>query len=285
MKPRMQIGGAAGLLALAAAATISLTTGLAEAVPAASVPSPFTYPFSSAGTLEEANSPENSASAYFWLNSGGRLLSTNGVGSTIKGDLGVLDKWRRLYLASSPLDSDNGLHPQNLFRLVTRSRWLNFRQTLKFRLVKLNLSASPERDGWSGVLLFARYVDNNNLYYLGVRHDGTAVIKKKLAGRYYTLAQKRVFNADAAYDRDTNPNLLPGKRWMGIRSVVRTNPGGSVTLQLWLDKQNRNAWEQAIEVVDTLEGPDGKPVTQQGYGGVRTDFADVEFDDYVAERL
>ena len=38
------------------------------------------------------------------------------------------------------------------------------------------------------MLLFNRYQDGQTLYYGGVRVDGAAVIKKKLAGVYTTLA-------------------------------------------------------------------------------------------------
>ena len=107
----------------------SLLSGLllspapAGAIAPAAVNSPYLYRFNTDGVLEETATPETSTSAYWWLNSGGRLLIQNGVGMTIQGDLPELDKWHKLYLAASPLDTDNGFHPQNLFRLITRSKW------------------------------------------------------------------------------------------------------------------------------------------------------------------
>jgi hypothetical protein len=265
-------------------AGISATASQA-ATPSRTVPSPFVYDFHVDGTLEEAGESAESSSPYWWVNSGGRLVIKNGVGATIQGELPLTDRWQAAYTLANPIDTDGGLHPQNLFRLVTRSQWENFSQSVVFRMLKLNISQSMERNSWSGVLLLARYLDGNNLYYLGVRHDGDAVIKKKRFGKYTTLAQTRIFQADASYDRDTNPNLLPGKRWLGLRSVVRTNPDQSVTLQLWVNRELTQSWQLALEAVDTNAGADGAPILGHGYAGVRTDFADVEFDDYTLERL
>lgn len=259
--------------------------GIADATPAREVGSPYVYRFHVDGVLEEAGSSDASSSPYWWMNSGGRLLIKNGIGMTIQGDLPPTDPWRLRYASTTPLHTDAGLHPQNLFRLVTRSRWLNVSQSVSFRITKLNMSVSSERDGWSGILLFNRYLDQDNLYYVGIRQDGSGVIKKKRYGTYYTLAQTSVFRADVAYQRDTTPNLLPGREWTGLRSVVRTQPDSSVLLQLWIDRNRTGQWQKVLETVDTDSGPDGVPILSEGFGGVRTDFMDVELDDYTAERL
>ncbi|MBI3292450.1 MAG: hypothetical protein HYZ73_06540 [Elusimicrobia bacterium] len=257
----------------------------AEAVAAAVVSAPYLYDFQTDGVVEETGTMQESTSPYWWVNSGGRLIIKNGLGMTMQGDAPATDKWRALYALSSPVDTDAGTHPQNLFRLVTRSQWENFSQAIAFCVQKLNVSTSSERSGWSGVLLFNRYLDAKNLYYVGLRHDGTGIIKKKRFGIYYTLAQKLVFSADTIYQRDTNPNLLPGKRWLGLKSVIRTNADQSVTLQLWVDRQFTGTWELALETIDTNGGPDGAPILGSGYAGLRTDFADVQFDNYRIDRL
>lgn len=280
---RVSVAAALGLCGLVA--SLGIGARRVEAVAARAVGSPFVYSFGTAGVLEETGKMSDSASPYWWLNSGGRLLIKNGVGMTLQGELPATDKWRTLYATSSPIDTDGGAHPQNLFRLVTRSQWEHVSQSVSFRLTKLNVSASPERNAWSGILLFNRYVDGNNLYYVGLRHDGNGVIKKKRFGAYYTLAQKRVYTAEAVYERDTTPNLLPGKRWIGLKSVIKTNPDNSVTIQLWLDRQLTGHWTLALQAIDTTAGTDGAPILGPGYAGVRTDFTDVEFDNYRAERL
>lgn len=117
--------------------------------------------FDRTGILEETGSMADSASPDWWLNSGGRLHLTGDGATTIVGSLLLSDPWRILYGLSSPIDTDGGDHPQNLFRLVTRSRWQSFRQELSFRILATNLSASPERNAWSGILLFHRYLDGD----------------------------------------------------------------------------------------------------------------------------
>ena len=147
------------------------------------------------------------------------------------------------------------------------------------------MSDSPERDAWSGVLLISRYKDGDNLYYIGLRNDGTGIMKKKMWGKYHTMGQTTVYSADFSFDRDTNPNLLPGKRWIGLRSVVQTQPNGSVLLQLWVDKTASGQWDLQMEAQDTYGGQDGPPLVAKGYSGIRTDFMDVQFEDFQLEEI
>jgi hypothetical protein len=218
----------------------------------------------------------DSSSPYFWVNSGAQMRLANGRGMTIQGDLPEGHPWRAIYAAANPLDTDNGKHPQNIFRLVGRSRWQNSQQEAYFKIAKDNLSASPNRDGHNGLLLFNRYQDSQSLYYTGIRVDGSVVIKKKLNGTYTTLGMKKIF--PGTYNRMTNPNLLPHDTWIGLRSVVRTNANGSVTIQVYTDVSWKGIWTLALTAVD--DGSSGAPITAAGYGGIRTDFMDVIFDSY-----
>lgn len=254
----------------------------AEAVGARTVASPYTFNFNTAGTIEEAGSADASSSPYWWLNSGGRFIISGGTGKTLHGDLPSGDRWRLLYAAANSRDTDRGFHPQNLFRLVSRSKWLNYTQSVAFRINRLIMSGSPERNAWSGVLMFNRYLDGNNLYYIGIRHDGKGIIKKKRWGKYYTLAEKQVYAG--GYDRDSTPNLIPGKRWIGLRSIVKTQSNGSVLLQLAMDYQMNGNWQVVVQYTDTSGGSDGAPITSQGYTGIRSDYMDIEFDNYRLER-
>jgi hypothetical protein len=258
--------GASTLPALATAARI--------------VTSPFRYDFHVDGTLEETGSMNDSSSPYFWLNSGGYMPLRNGLGMTAQGT--ASPKWRTLYAAANPLDTDNGTHPQNLFRLVTRSQWQNFQQEAYFKITADNFSASPNRDGHNGLLLFNRYaVDGQTLYYAGVRVDGTAVIKKKLNSTYTTLAQKAVF--PGTYNRAANTNLIPHNTWIGIRTVVRTNANGSTTIDLYTDVGRTGTWTKALTATDA--GTNGRIISEPGFGGIRTDFMDVQFDDYSMKNI
>jgi hypothetical protein len=244
------------------------------------LPSPFLFTFNSAGTLQEAGSALESTSPYFWLNSGGKLVINGANGTTIEGDLPVGDKWHTLYATSNPLDTDNGLHPQNLFRLVTKSSWENTSASADFKIDKDNLSTSPNRNASNGLLLMSRYAsDGQTLYYAGIRVDGTAVIKKKYHGVYYTMAQKQIF--PGTYNASTSPNLLPHGEWISLKSDTVTNADGSVTVTLSMKRAGETAWTKLLTSTDTGTNFGGTPpITGLSLAGIRTDFMDVEFDNY-----
>jgi hypothetical protein len=263
-------------LVLAAASSTSLL-----AVAPATVPSPFYYSFNVPGSLEEAASMASSTSPYWWLSSGGRLV-LDGTGDTLHDELPANDYWRLLYAANNPQDTDQGYHPQNLFRLVTRSRWRDFRQQVYFRIDQDNLSASPNRNASNGVFLLNRYQDQYNLYYTGIRVDGAAVIKKKKQGTYYTMAYQKVF--PGTYNHETRPNLLPKGAWLGITSEVMNLANGSVRIRVHVNPGN-GAWVLVFDIVDDGAHFGGAPFAQQGYAGLRTDFMDVSFENYLAQTL
>lgn len=253
-----------------------------QAGPAATVGAKFNYTFDWTGTLVETGRMGDSASPYWWLSSGAYLYLRNGVGSTIQGTLPGNDYWRRYYASTSPTDTDNGYRPQNLFRLSTRSRWQNFRQQAYFRIRRDNLSASPNRNGSNGLLLMNRRQDENNLYYAGIRVDGAAVIKKKYGGEYYTVAYSRVL--PGTYHRTANPSLLPKDIWLGLRSELTNNPDGTVRIRLYVDL-GPGGWVLVFDVLDNGLAFGGPALTSAGFGGVRTDFMDVELENYWAVKL
>lgn len=247
---------------------------------AALVQSPFYYSFKVDGVLDEAGKMNDSSSPYFWLNSGGQFYLKNGIGKTVQGELGKFNKWRLAYFASNPIDTDNGYHPQNIFRLVTRSKWQSFNQEIYFKITKLNMSASANRNASNGVLLFNRYKNGSNLYYTGIRVDGTAVIKKKINGTYYTLAEKSFYDSSAPYNRDSNPNLIPSQKWIGLKSEIKTNLDNTVSIKVFIDKDKTGNWVLVAETKDDGKSYGGGAILSEGYAGIRTDFMDVEFDDY-----
>lgn len=248
--------------------------------PIATQASPLHYRFAVDGTLHETGSMSESSSPYFWLNSGGRLILKGGIGQTIQGALSSTDRWRILYNASSAVDTGNGFYPQNLFRLVTKSSWTNVEAEVRFNINKLNMTDTPNRDGYSGVLLMSRYQNGQNLYYAGIRMDGKSVIKKKVGGTYYTLASGTAFKADSAYNKYRNPNLIPENRWMRLKSVTRDLPDGSVKISLYMDTSDTGTWQLLLETIDR-DGLGGlKAIHGSGHAGIRTDYMDMLFDDY-----
>ena len=225
--------------------------------------------------LVEAGSETESAEPRWWLSSGAYFDSSSGAGSTILGRLPADDPWRVLYARTNPLDTEDGYRPQNIFRLVNRGIWQEGTQEVFFQIRATNLTDSPNRAGHNGILFFSRYLDSQNLYYAGIRVDGRAVIKRKRAGAYVTLASTTVFGSSAPYDRWANANVLPVGRWFGLRSSTTSSESGAarVTLEV-LDAARDPDWRIVLQVEDAA------PLDAAGRGGIRSDFLDVEFDGY-----
>jgi hypothetical protein len=235
--------------------------------------------FNQKGTLQEAGSFKESDSIVWWLNSGGILNFKNGLAETIQGDLPPTAKWHKRFQKANPDETDNGYHPQNIFRLVTQSSWKNLQQETWFRITNYHCSKSSHRAASNGILFFNRYIDGDNLYYTGVRVDGKAIIKKKTNGKYFTMADESVFPGKK-YDRDSNPNLLPLKSWIGLRSVVINESDKTVRIKLFMNYGNSNRWRQVAEAVDDGRSYGGPAILEAGHAGIRTDFMDVQFDNY-----
>lgn len=239
----------------------------------------YLYNFNADGVLKETASLLESSSKYWWLNSGGYLRIENGRGSTVKGELKSTDPWRMLYSLSNREDTDNGYHPQNIFRLLSVQKWKNSRQEAYFNVLEDNLSDSSNRNSSNGILLFNRYQDSNNLYYVGIRVDGSAIIKKKKNGNYYTLAEiKGVYPGN--YNRSSSPNLIPKNKWVGLRSETLNLANGLVEIKLYIDKGWQGKWELVAKAIDDGKKYGGAALTSEGYTGIRTDFMDVEFENF-----
>jgi len=229
--------------------------------------------------IKESGSMASSYDRYWWLNSGAYLYREGGEASTVQKKLADKDSYKKLYEKSNPRDSDDGYRPQNLLRLVTRAKFKNFTQQVFFKIEQINMSASPNRNQSNGILLFHRYQDGNNLYYVGLRVDGYAVVKKKVLGKYYTLKSIPIYPGQ--YNRDTLSNVLPIKQWQGIKTVITDNSQGNVDITLYLnDGQYGSDWKKILQVEDA--GIDAERIVDKGYAGIRSDFMDVRFAHYSA---
>ena len=247
------------------------------------VGSPLFYSFNTPGILHEAGTMSESWSPYWWLNSGGKLILESYVGKTIQGELPSLDLWRLRYFLSNPLDTDNGYHPQNIFRLVTKSVAGNQRVEALFKIEKDNWSASQNRNASNGLLLMSRYLDGDNLYYAGLRVDGTAVIKKKYRGTYHTMAQKEVFAG--SYVQGGTSNFIPHRQWIGLRVENRTRSDNSLQISLFMRRNGETAWTKILEATDDNSSYGGDAILENGHAGIRTDFMDVSFESFRFEAL
>lgn len=200
-----------------------------------------------------------------------------GVGKTVQGSLPASDTTRLMYASMNPLDTGNGYTPQNTLRLVTRAPWKDAEESVRFKIIKVNTTNTPNRDGYSGLFLFGRYKDQHNLYYVGIRHDGQAVIKKKINGVYYTLAEKQLFGKQSDYDKWTKPNLIPQGKWLGLKAVFDNLADGSVRIRMYLDSGS-GTYSYVLTTIDS--GTGGAPFTATGKAGIRGDYMDIEFDDF-----
>lgn len=251
----------------------------ADAISALNISGNLHYQFTVDGYLSETGSMNESSSPYWWLNSGGYMTLNGDRGMTAQGTVPTINSWRTTYASANSLDTDNGTHPQNLFRLVSRSTWNNVRLEGRFKINRDNFSSSPNRNASNGLLLMSRYQDaGDTLYYAGIRVDGTAVIKKKYKGTYTTLAQKEIFSG--SYIDGGKVNLLPHDAWISLKSETVTNSDGSVSVRLYVKKPGESGFTKILDAKDS-----SSPIKNTGYAGIRTDFMDVEFDDFKATRI
>ncbi|MCR4325875.1 MAG: hypothetical protein NUV59_03690 [Patescibacteria group bacterium] len=285
--PEIQFHGVFGVICVAllvlAAAGLSVFSSGERPRPAAHVVAPLIYSFNAPGILNEAGRMDHSTSPYWWLNSGGQMIIEGGFGKTMQGEASPFNKWRLLYALTNQTDTDSGTHPQNIFRLVSRSLWGNTETRVSFRITNVNLSDSPNRNASNGVLLLGRYYDDDNTYYAGIRDDGLAIIKKKIHGVYYTLGSVQIFGTPGKYDRKTVPTLLPQNSWMALKMTIQNAWDGSVLIRLYLDRENDGSFVSILSARDL--GMEDIPLREAGYVGIRTDFKDVEFDSFRAEEI
>jgi hypothetical protein len=255
---------------------------LPQDAPPAIVGATAEYTFADGGTLYESAVMEKSTSPYFWLDSGGSLTVGDGVGKTIQGTLPEEDPWRMLYAKNNSLDTDNGFRPQNIFRLITKSSWNDLEESAGFYINADNFSVSPNRNESNGLLLMSRYTDDGQtLYYAGIRVDGTAVIKKKFHGTYYTMAQQQIF--PGTYTGGTN--LLPHNEWIDLKSETISNQDNSVSVALFMRLPGESDWRELISETDAGQYGGTPPIKGPAYAGIRTDFMDVSFRNYVLAAL
>jgi hypothetical protein len=236
------------------------------------MPSPSQTIFERDRTIEESGSPSESSDQDFYLNSGAYFSIKNGTGCTLQGDLSGENRWRAMYAKGSAEDTNNGKRPQNLFRLMTKKTFSNVTQEAYFMISFYDAANHSEQRAASNGILFMSHGQSKGektLYYAGLRVDGTVVIKRKLNGQYTTLAQQHLDQLPRDYDRDRNPNLLPLKKWIGLRSTTQSDDHG-VAITVWVDWNANGQWKRIATTTDT-----DAPIRDKGWAGIRTDFMDV----------
>jgi hypothetical protein len=247
--------------------------------------------------IQQAPSMSESLDKNWWVSSGGYLSINNGTASTIQGTLPQNDTIRINYsLSKGSEDTDNGYRPQNIFRLVNRNTWAgNYTTEVYFKYSKYNnmtttATANDKKNLGpdNGVSLMVNYQNGDNLYYVGLRADGFAGIKKKIDGQYSVLQNPvQVFPGNYKhYD-----NLIPQDKWIGLKAVVveeqRHNdifPGGKdqIYIALYMDQtgdgssSSSSSWKYVTSYLDQ----NSTTIFKQGHTGIRTDFMDAQFKDF-----
>lgn len=227
-------------------------------------------------TLEEAPSGSESMDQCFWVDSGALFFVKNKIGSTIVGEIDKESRWKSLYKLSAGEYTDKGTHPQNIFRLINKKNVQDVREELLAYIENYHLSTSSNRDKSNGIFLLARYHDSQNLYLGGIRVDGNAVIKKKSNGVYQTLGIVSYDNRHA-YDRTSNPNILPVHTWIGIAVEVKNQKDHSTLIDLDLSFDQGTTWNRVLSVVDRVPEPQ---LYNAAATGIRSDFMDLYFKNY-----
>ncbi len=151
-----------------------------------------------------------------------------------------------------------------IFRMVSRRRDLGS-VTVSFYLRRDGFTSTPSTPAvpWDGEHVFLRYQSETSLYAVSFdRRDGTTAIKKKVTGgtsnggTYYTLATGTDSFAAGVFHR--------------VRSSIVDNSDGSATITLWVD---------GVRVLVATDAGIGGPVLRTGGVGLRSDNAEITFDD------
>jgi hypothetical protein len=214
---------------------------------------PMYYTFNEAGTLLRADSASQSSSPYWWIKYGNRMEIENGIGETPHGAADV-------------------------FLMLSRASAANVTAQVYVDRAEDNLSNVANRHPYNGESLFARYQNDDNYYYGGIRADGAAVIKKKTNGVYHTLAIKN--NVFAGTYSTSNPDLIPTGKWIGLRLVVSDTAAGTPQLSFYTDIGKTGTWKLQESVLDD-PAKFGAPITNAGSVGIQSDYADAHFDNFL----
>ena len=74
--------------------------------------------------------------------------------------------------------------------------------------------------------------------------------------------------------------LATKKKWLGVKSEVRTVDNDQVKIKVFIDEKQNGNWKLVLETKDDGKKYGGNSILNKGYVGIRTDFMDVEFDNY-----
>lgn len=215
-----------------------------------------------------------------------RTVSAYGIDSRdplFRNEEGVLKIDAGVATAPAGMTRFNVLTPTNSAGQFTQSPWRNVEMT-----IYLQRGAASRTVDWQAFYLSARsgwrHDDSvpceGTSYHATLRFDGTCGFKKELwhSGGYTQLRP------------DPAPKLwptVPMGRWIGMKFICRNAASNSkVTLQIYLDSEERNGWKLVSEFTDAGGWRGEKPGCHRAQDAViaearpvvyfRTDFVGVE---------
>ena len=130
-------------------------------------------------------------------------------------------------------------------------------------------TARTPAQAYDGVDIWFRYQSEYTLYAVHVnRRDGTVAIEKKVAGGPNPV------NGGTYYPLAKGVHAVPyGATWQKIKGSIRTNPNGSVTIDLY---------EDGLLVLSATDdgSKGGPPITSPGAVGIRGDNCNFLFKNF-----
>ncbi|MGW4940063.1 hypothetical protein ACWEOZ_00535 [Actinoplanes sp. NPDC004185] len=209
------------------------------------------------------HNPRNpqAARSAVWHVTTGSLFATRGSGDTGKIDDGAPGPRSAVSTGSS------------VFRMHTvRADFVDVRVAFRLSIAYQTTTSYTPASSYDGVHIWLRHKSQYELYAASVaRRDGKVLIKKKCpggpvnGGTYYTLGAE-----------------IPGMpivrgRWRQVAATVQNNPGGSVTVVLYVDGK------AMVSAVDT--GVGCAPIRAGAPVGIRGDNTRFRFTDVTVSAL
>lgn len=232
-------------------------------------------------------SATGSAASYPWSTftfngyTGGMIETQNGSTDVASLDVTSGD----LRATNDP--STTGRTTDNVFRMLAeklnggaRVSWDTMSVKSTFYVEQWNTLPPGSDVEWLGLHLFARYQTEYDLYVASLRSNGDIYIKRKLCGSYVKIASHT-----ARFESDGTamfPNGVPTGQWIDIEFSVA---GNTAVFKINGNKQFRlsryNVGNVDLTVPFTSTNPENPlQVIPGGTGGIRTDYANVRFENW-----
>lgn len=201
--------------------------------------------------------------------------------------------WTGIPDSCAPSSDSSICTNSNVFRLRTKQTFAgNIKVSLALRQ-NVDIHTEDKNKAWYGTHIWLRYQNPYNLYSVSVnRADGQVVLKRKVPcgfsneGTYFVLGEY-------------TPHDWTVGTWNHYSVSIKSNGDGSVTLELYDDDQELNMpvvvgidsggenpnWSPDCTTEGRYPTAHYEPITAAGRVGVRGDYANFTFDDFIVTTL